>query len=109
MGSSNGVLYAATKSFLTMFSAVVNKGLKGTGVKVQCLCPGFTHTEFHEARAHMDMDPEKILPILWMDARTVVAASLKALDRNRVVVVPGIIYKLAVIIGRLGWPVAASR
>jgi len=109
MGSSNGVMYAATKSFLTMFSAAVNKGLKGTGVKVQALCPGFTHTEFHEARAHMDMDPEKILPILWMDARTVVAASLKALDRNRVVVVPGIIYKLAVIIGRLGWPSAANR
>jgi short-subunit dehydrogenase len=109
MGSSNGVMYAATKAFLTMFSATVNKGLKGTGVKVQAFCPGFTHTEFHEARAHMDMDPEKILPILWMDARTVTAASLKALDRNQVVVVPGILYKLAVFFGRLGWPVAATR
>jgi hypothetical protein len=39
----------------------------------------------------------------------VVAASLKALDRGQVVVVPGVIYKLAVFFGRLGWPVAATR
>jgi hypothetical protein len=39
----------------------------------------------------------------------VTAASLKALDRNQVVVVPGILYKLAVFFGRLGWPVAATR
>ena len=109
MGSSNGVMYGATKAFLVMFSAAVNKGLKGTGVKVQALCPGFTHTEFHEPRDYMDMDVRKIPSIMWMDARTVIAASLKALDRNRVVVVPGIIYKLAVFFGRLGWPVAEDQ
>jgi hypothetical protein len=109
MGSSNGVMYAATKSFLTMFSAAVNKGLKGTGVKVQSLCPGFTHTEFHSARLSTDMKIERFPAPLWMDAHTVVAVSLKALDRGQVVVVPGVIYKLAVFFGRLGWPVAATR
>ncbi len=109
MGSTHGVMYAATKSFLVMFSAAVNKGLQGSGVKVQALCPGFTHTEFHEARPHMDMDVDHIPAFMWMDARRVIAASLKALDGRRVVVVPGLIYKLAVFFGRLGWPVAAKR
>jgi short-subunit dehydrogenase len=109
MGSSNGVMYAATKSFLTMFSAAVNKGLKGSGVKIQSLCPGFTHTEFHDVRDNMAMETSRIPGFMWMDARTVTAASLKALDWDQVVVVPGVIYKLAVFFGRLGWPVAATR
>jgi short-subunit dehydrogenase len=109
MGSSNGVMYGATKSFLVMFSAAVNKGLKGSGVKIQALCPGFTHTEFHEVRQNMAMETSGIPGFMWMDARRVTAASLKALDGNRVVVVPGMIYKLAVFFGRLGWPVAATR
>lgn len=109
MGSTHGVMYAATKSFLVMFSAAVNRGLKGSGVKIQALCPGFTHTEFHEAREYMDMDTTKTPGFMWMDARRVIAVSLKALDGKRVIVVPGLIYKLAVFFGRLGWPVAAER
>jgi hypothetical protein len=109
MGSSSGVMYAATKSFLVMFSASVNRGLKGTGVKVQALCPGFTHTEFHEPRPYMDMDIKRFPSILWTDARRVTAVSLKALDRGPVVVVPGILFKIAVILGRLGWPTVAER
>ncbi len=109
MGNSDGVMYAATKSFLTMFSATVNKGLKGSGVKIQVLCPGFTHTEFHEVRERMAMETRNIPAYMWMDARRVTAASLKALDGNRVLVVPGVIYKLAVFFGRLGWPSASTR
>ena len=48
--SARSVMYSATKSFLAMFSESLNKGLRGTGVKVQALCPGYTHTEFHVAR-----------------------------------------------------------
>jgi len=50
----------------------------------------------------MDMDIRGIPAIMWLDARKVTAASLKALDRDRVVVVPGVIYKIAVLLGRLG-------
>jgi short-subunit dehydrogenase len=102
LGNAKAVMYAATKSFLTAFSLALHKGLKGTGVKIQALCPGFTRTEFHEVRAHMDMDIRGIPAFMWMDARQVTAASLKALDRDRVVVVPGVIYKIAVFLGRLG-------
>ena len=103
LSNADGVIYSATKSFLTTFSRALHKGLRGTGVKIQALCPGFTHTEFHEPSDIMDMDVHSIPAFLWMDARKVVAVSLKALERDQVVVVPGLIYKLAVLLARLGF------
>ncbi len=38
-----------------------------------------------------------------MDASKVTAASLKALERDQCLVIPGLIYKLGVLVGRLGW------
>ena len=103
LSSADGVVYAATKSFLTTFSRALHKGLRRTGVRIQALCPGFTHTGFHEPSDIMDMDVHRIPAILWMDARKVVAVSLRALERDQAVVVPGSIYKLAVLFGRLGF------
>jgi short-subunit dehydrogenase len=51
----------------------------------------------------MDMDVQRIPAILWMDANRVVAVSLKALERDQAVVIPGSIYKLAVFFARLGF------
>jgi uncharacterized protein len=102
--SAKSVMYSATKSFLTMFSESLHKSLKGTGVKIQSLCPGYTHTEFHQARETMvTMKTKNIPAFLWKDASQVAAASLKALDRDKCLVIPGLIYNFAVFIGRLGF------
>src|SRR4051812_49073494 len=45
----NFVTYAATKAYLLSFSEGLRTELRGTGVRVQALCPGFTHTGFQEA------------------------------------------------------------
>ena len=103
LSSADSVVYAATKSFLATFSVALHKGLRRTGVRIQALCPGFTHTEFHEPSDIMDMDVHRIPAILWMDANRVVAVSLKALERDQAVVIPGSIYKLAVFFARLGF------
>jgi len=102
LSMGGGVMYGATKAFVTTFSKALHKGLRGTGVKIQVLCPGFTHTGFHEPSDIMKMDTKKIPDFMWMDAREVTAVSLKALDRDQSVVVPGMLYKVAVFLGRLG-------
>ena len=66
--------------------------LDGTGVQVSALCPGFTHTDFHEVAGMEDM--KKGLPdFLWYDASTVVREGLDALERGRPIHVSGRLYR----------------
>jgi len=60
-------------------------------VRVQALCPGFTYTEFQETAG---VDRETIPKSLWLSAEDVVETSLRGLERNKLVVVPGWRYRL---------------
>ena len=57
------------------------------------LCPGYTHTEFHD-RAAIDMSA---LPTwLWLDVDQVVREGMRDLRRGATVSVPSWRYKIAV-------------
>jgi short-subunit dehydrogenase len=78
--------YAATKAFVNSFTEGLAEELSGTGVKVQALCPGFTRTEFQDvARVEPDLPS-----FAWQEPDAVVDASLSALERGSLVVVPGL-------------------
>jgi len=78
--------YAATKAFVNSFTEGLHEELAGTGVKVQALCPGFTRTEFQDvARVEPDLPG-----FAWQEPDAVVDASLAALERGTLVVVPGL-------------------
>ena len=60
--------------------------MRGSGVYVQALCPGFTRTEFQERAG---IDSARFPSFIWMTAEAVVDASLAAMRRHEVVCVPG--------------------
>ena len=95
-----GVSYSATKSWMNTFTEGLWLDLKtrGSHVKVQALCPGFTVTEFHDV---MKVDRKVVPAGFWTPAETVVDASLKALETGKLFVVPGWRYKL--LVGLLGF------
>ena len=83
------VVYGASKAFVTSFSRSLHDEVRAAGIRVQCLCPGFTRTEMHGTDTFSGFDTERTPAELWMESDAVVAASLTALAEERVIVVPG--------------------
>ena len=89
--------YNATKAWMNAFTECLRLELRSRGshVRMQVLCPGYTYTEFHDV---LGMDRSKVMPMrgFWMAAGYVVGISLKAFDRGEWMVVPGWRYRLIV-------------
>lgn len=85
--SPGNVNYCASKAFQRIHVEGLAQEVAGRGVYVQALCPGFTHTEFHQ-RASMDM--RRTPSWMWLSAERVVRESLEAVRRQSpTVVIPG--------------------
>lgn len=87
---ANGT-YSAAKAWVTTFTESLSRDLAGTGVQAVAVCPGLTHTEFHD-RAEMRVDhaPEW----LWLDAEEVVERALRDAGRGKAISVAGGQYRL---------------
>jgi len=88
--------YAATKAFLTSLSESLHDELRGTGVAVTAVLPGFTRSEFHD-RADMG---RSIPRLLWMTSDAIAEAALAAVSRGQAVCIPGFGYRLLVGLSR---------
>ena len=86
-----GGTYSASKSYLTVLSESIHTELSKTNIKVMALCPGFTHTEFHQ-RGKMKMSalPE----FMWLTSDAVVKKAWSDSQAGKAISVPGWQYLL---------------
>ena len=93
MYTANWTMYNATKLYLVSFSESLSRELKGTGVKVQALCPGMTRTRFHHSD-ELTFDTTKVADIFWQNPEVVAKKAIRALQKNKVLFIPGLLNKL---------------
>lgn len=88
-----GSTYSATKAWVNNFTESMAYAVRGRGVRVMALCPGYVRTEFHQ-RAGIDMS--KTPRRLWLDPDRVAVAGLRDLARGKVLSVVDWRYRLVV-------------
>lgn len=93
--------YSATKAYLMRLSRSVHFEVRGRGVTVQALCPGFTVTEFHDSQTRASQAP-RAARLLMGPASAVVRDSLRAFEAGASLCVPGWVNKLAYWTAKLG-------
>jgi uncharacterized protein len=82
--------YSAAKAWVVSFSESLAAEVRDTGVRCMALCPGFTHTEFHQ---RLNLDTSDIPGWMWLNADDVVATAMRDLARGVPVSIPGAKYK----------------
>ena len=90
-------VYFATKAFVLSLTEALHEELKQYGVHVTCLCPGPTRTEFGEVAG---FGGNGLFDRVAMESSGVVKAGLDGLDKNKAVVIPGIVNKVGAFSGR---------
>jgi short-subunit dehydrogenase len=97
-------VYYATKAYVLSFSEALHDEVKKHGIKVSCLCPGPTQTEFATAA---NMGSTTLFKLAGGPDK-VVADGLAALNRNQTFIVSGVRNKIFAQATRLG-PRALNR
>jgi short-subunit dehydrogenase len=82
-------LYGPIKAFMIKASAGLHLETAGTGVHVTALCPGYTWTEFHDVNGSRDEVSSAYPRWMWQTADHVARVGYRAVQDNRVRVVPG--------------------
>ncbi|WP_437677380.1 SDR family NAD(P)-dependent oxidoreductase [Sorangium sp. So ce131] len=91
--------YIGTKHFVTSFTEALRLDLAGTGVRVTQVCPGPVQTEFNEVAGNFTgLEPPALLSI---SPERCARALVRAIDRGRALVVPGVVAWLVVHLGVL--------
>jgi short-subunit dehydrogenase len=95
MSATGGdTLYGPIKSFLIKASQGLHLELRGTGVHVTALNPGYTLTEFHDANGTRAEVSAAYPSWMWQTADHVARVGYAACEANRPAVTPGVINTL---------------
>ena len=103
MPLAGNAVYSGTKAFLNAFTQSLAFELKGSGVTMQVLAPGFTYSDFHKRPDYVQFNTYSSIPkFLWMQPEDVARDSLRDLQRRKLFCIPGLLNKLIVLAGRSG-------
>jgi uncharacterized protein len=95
-------VYAATKAYVTSFSEGIRAEVRKQGIAVTALCPGPVATEFSSVAQRTSGKQETPSPsFMHVPVEDVVRAGLAGIERNKPLVVPGIVMKIAMLLVRV--------
>jgi short-subunit dehydrogenase len=85
--------YGATKAFVTSFSEALREEIKGSGVDICVVLPGYVKTEFQDRTGNADgFGP--VPDFAWLTPDQVAADALEAARRRRMYSVAGFGYRI---------------
>jgi short-subunit dehydrogenase len=82
-------IYAPSKTYVKIFSEILSEELKETNVRVSCLCPGGTATEFLR---NNNISVKRFNPL--MASEKVARIGLEGALSGKTVIIPGLVNKL---------------
>ena len=88
----SGCNYGPSKAYVIALTEELAVSLKGTGVNATALCPGFTHTDFHEVAELMEMK-NNMPSWMWYPAEVVVDDGIKAVEKGKPIKISGRLYR----------------
>ena len=100
VASINGQLtlsnYSAIKAWVRVYSESLSNELRGSGVTATALMPGWVRTEFHQRAGTTRGENGRggIPNFLWLEPELLVRECLRDVDKNRVISIPTIRYRL---------------
>lgn len=92
-------VYYASKAFVRSFSEALAVEVRGTGVTVTALCPGPVSTDFWNRAEAGSSSLFKHL--VFADAKSVARCGYRAMQRGRVLAIPGAATKFFVLLSKL--------
>jgi len=102
-------VYAASKAYVTRFSDGMRGEVRKQGIVVSALCPGPVDTEFNAVAARSSRERHPPSPsFTHMKVEDVVRTGLAGIERNKPLMVPGLVMKIAMLLIRLT-PMAILR
>jgi short-subunit dehydrogenase len=101
IGSSSGIIttgnYSAVKAWVNTYTEGLANELRGTGVKVTAVLPGWVRTEFHERAG---INASKLPDVVWIDPDDLAKDALDDHAAGKVISVPTKRWHFAYWIGR---------
>ena len=88
-----GLLYTGIKAYVLGMSQSLDMELKPHGIHVTALCPGFTHSEFHDVMGTREA-ADQLPDFLWQEPEDVVREGYQAVMAGKPVCIPGTVNKL---------------